>query len=1059
MAGFLDSMAGNLLGRIIGAAGRPEFCHIRSELRNLETTVSNLKSGLRDAEEKQASDAELYDLLKQLKHAFSMADDLLEVLECDYLKWRVQNRKNDVDKKGCQFFSCFSSNFLVSATKTAAEINEITKTLDTIEETLSEFSLVEDENEHIKRLKSEMSLRSSITGSQVFSRLLHLKKEAILSDNFDYIVGRDEAKQSIIDELLKDEDDEQKSRRILSIHGDGGMGKTALAKLVYNDNEVFDHFDKRMWIWVSEDFDVRRIRREVLSSATGEKVSDVLSDCRLLIRLKRNFIGRKFLLVLDDFGDLDSGRVSELEKLVEMGANGSKIMITTRSEQTVQDSATYKVEKLDEEKSMVLFEQTFGRKILTGNMTRIHSELKKELVPKCGGVPLAIKSLAGLLSLEASYGVEWLDVTAFSEKWKQEEVKEGGCVLHALKLSYDLMPSYLKPCFLCFSLLPKDYVFYSFEIIQLWMAQGILHSDSKDPEVVGEQYFNELWSRGLLEDVEEHALGYWFKIHSLVHDLAVQQASKEQQNLESLHQLSFVNCNNKDLPRPTCDKICVLSIPVGGGVEPKINGVPLFKCLTNFRQLRVLYLCNSSLEEIPTSIDALKHLRYLDLRGSRRLKRLPESICKLQSLQTLILAFCSELEELPKDIGNLISLRFLWIQTKQASLGKDGIGSLTSLRFLAIGGSKSLTRLFDDIDRLNSLQTLIIYDCKSLLTLPKGLESLSTLCNMALWGCEQLKWTISLELLRLKKLILRGLPSFAIFPTWLNRFDADLEVLEVGEFPTLRVLPSWLPNLWELRILGISNCPRLEGRMPLYMDNCDKMEELRITFCGMFSKNVMNESNHEEWGISHVSTIYVDTRRTNPRVTSIDEHEAAGGAEVKHGVDNDEQESDAQHVGFNNDAGVRPKQDGIGSDIHESIGTRQVNGAAEDGRVGAGQTGQGEHNRTTNDDHLEANIGSDIGTGRPLNPEHDKANNDSHVGTGQTVGEKVDEVGDDRLVGTEQTLGDPNVGTRHIVRAKQDVITDESHAGAKLGGANENGDAEVDRAGSEQTMVITVEGF
>ncbi|KAG6580919.1 putative disease resistance protein RGA1, partial [Cucurbita argyrosperma subsp. sororia] len=421
MAGLLDIVAGNLLGRIVKAADRPDFRHIRSELRNLETTVSNLKPRLRDAEEKQASDAELYDLLKRLKHAFSVADDLLEELECEYLKWRVQNRKNDVYKKGCQFFSCFSSNFFVSATKTAAKINEITKTLDTIEETMSEFSLVEDENEHIKRLKSEMSLRTSITGLQVFSRLLHLKKEAILSDNFDYIVGRDEAKQSIIDELLKDEDDEQKSRLILSIHGDGGMGKTALAKLVYNAHQVFDHFDKRMWICVSEDFDVRRIRREVLSSATGEKVSDLLTDCRLLIRLKRSFAGRKLLLVLDDFGALDPDRVSELEKLVKMGANGSKIMITTRSEQTVQDSATYKVEKLDEEKSMVLFEQTFGSKNLTENMTRIHSELKKELVPKCGGVPLAIKSLAGLLSSEASDGVEWLDVKALREKLKQEE--------------------------------------------------------------------------------------------------------------------------------------------------------------------------------------------------------------------------------------------------------------------------------------------------------------------------------------------------------------------------------------------------------------------------------------------------------------------------------------------------------------------------------------------------------------------------------------------------------------------------------------------------------------
>lgn len=1071
MAGLLDSVAGNLLGRITEAAARPEFGDIRNELRNLETTVSNLKAGIRDAEEKQAIDYELYGLLKQLKDAFSMADNLIEELECDYLKWRVQNPKNDVDEKRSQFSSCFSSNFLVSPSKTAAEINRITKTLDMIEETMSNFSLVEDENEYIKRLKGEMTLRTSITGSQAFARLLHLRKEAILSDNVDSIIGRDEAKQSIIDELVKDEDDKQKSPRILSIHGDGGMGKTALAKLVYNAHQVFDHFDKRMWVCVSEDFDVQRIRREILSSATGEKVTDALTDRRLLIRLQRNFVGKKFLLVLDDFGALDPDRVSELGKIVNMGANGSKIMITTRSQKTLNDATAHNIEKLDEKNSMVLFEHTFGSKKLTENVEEL-----KELVPKCGGAPLAIKCLAGLLSSKVSDGVECLNVKDLSEKWKQEEVNEGGCVLRALRTSFDLMPSYLKPCFLCFSLLPKDNVFYSFELIQLWMAQGILYSGSKDPEAVGEQYFNELWFRGLLEDVEEHTLGYWFKIHNLVHDLAVQQA-KEQKNLENLHQLSFVDCNSKDLPPLTSYDIRFLSIPVGRGMEPKINGVPLFKCITKFRQLRFLYLCNSSLEELPTSIDTLKHLRYLDLRGNQRLKRLPESICKLQSLQTLILAFCSELEELPRNIKNMISLRFLWIQTKQANLGKDGIGSLTSLRFLAIGGSDNLTHLFEDIDKLNSLQTLIIYDCKSLLTLPKDLENLSSLCNMAIWGCERLRLTFSLESLHLRKLILRGLTAVGNLPKWMYCLDANLEVLEIGEFPTLRVLPFWLANYWELRILGISHCPRLEAHcMPSDLHYCDKMEELRITFCGSLSINSMKENNHESLHISHIPTIYVDSKKIKPRVASTDKHGAGQTEEEsEHGVYSDDHESDAHHVGFDDNAGVEPKHDDI-----DSHGLK----AAMDNRVGAGQTGRGEHDRAMNDNHLDADNESHVGTGQPLKAEHvgdeqtvgakqDDANDkNSHVGGGQTEGLKQDGITDESHVGAKQTIeakkdgaaDDNHVGVGQI-GAKHDGETNKHTDVGKNEGANENGHGKVclgdnDHAGgADQAMVITYEGF
>uniref|UniRef100_A0A0A0LBX7 Uncharacterized protein n=2 Tax=Cucumis sativus TaxID=3659 RepID=A0A0A0LBX7_CUCSA len=613
-------------------------------------------------------------------------------------------------------------------------------------------------------------------------------------------------------------------------------------------------------------------------SATGENVTTVaLTESRLRIRLQRYFFGKKILLVLDDFGNLDPERVSELKKIVKMGVGGSKIMITTRSDETLNVATTHKIDKLDETISMQIFEDTYGSEGLSEGLR--DDLYLKNLVAECGGAPLAIKCLAGLLSSKPSDGAKSPNVKDLSEKWKQEEANNGGGVLCALRLSYDLMPSYLKPCFLCFSVLPKDNVFFSFELIQLWMAQGILPSGTKDnPEEVGEKYFKEFRDRRLLVDVEEHTLGYWFKIHSLVHDLAVQKAT-EQKNLGNFHMLSFVDCDS--IPSSTnYDNTRFISIPVVGGAGPNINS-DLFKCITQFRQLRFLYLCNSSLEEIPTSIDTLKHLRCLDLRGSQRLKRLPESICKLQSLQTLVLAFCSELEELPRNIKNLISLRFLWIQTKQARLEKDEIGSLTSLRFLAIGRSENLTHLFEDINKLNSLKTLIIYECKSLLTLPKGLENMKSICNMGIWECDRLRFTFSLASLHLKKLILRELTAVSTLPNWLSNLDGTLEVLEIGEFPTLRKLPIWLLNFWELRILGISNCPKLkhDSFPPELNYFCDKIEELRITFCGSLSKSLlkksMKEIEPESRVIFYIHTIYVDSKRMTPPVESTDEPKEA----------------------------------------------------------------------------------------------------------------------------------------------------------------------------------------
>uniref|UniRef100_A0A2C9V565 R13L1/DRL21-like LRR repeat region domain-containing protein n=1 Tax=Manihot esculenta TaxID=3983 RepID=A0A2C9V565_MANES len=104
---------------------------------------------------------------------------------------------------------------------------------------------------------------------------------------------------------------------------------------------------------------------------------------------------------------------------------------------------------------------------------------------------------------------------------------------------------------------------------------------------------------------------------------------------------------------------------------------------SNFRNLRVFDLHNSEIEKVPTCIQKMKYLRYLDLSRNDKIKALPNSISRLQLLQVLKLSNCEELRELPKDITKLVNLRHLdcercWSLTHMPC----GLGKLTSLQML-----------------------------------------------------------------------------------------------------------------------------------------------------------------------------------------------------------------------------------------------------------------------------------------------------------------------------------------------------------------------------------------
>ncbi|KAL5543169.1 hypothetical protein UlMin_010879 [Ulmus minor] len=170
------------------------------------------------------------------------------------------------------------------------------------------------------------------------------------------------------------------------------------------------------------------------------------------------------------------------------GSKGSKIIVTTRKKSVAElmgDVEAYHLEGLCPEDCLSLFVKCAFK---DGGEKRNQKliDIGEQIVEKCKGVPLAVTSLGRLLYSELD-PQKWISVRD-SELWelKEEEVE----IFHALRLSYNKLPSYLKQCFHYCALFPKDHLFYNIDLIGHWMAHGLLqsHSGKVTLEDVGEMY-------------------------------------------------------------------------------------------------------------------------------------------------------------------------------------------------------------------------------------------------------------------------------------------------------------------------------------------------------------------------------------------------------------------------------------------------------------------------------------------------------------------------------------------------------------------------------------------
>ncbi|KAI3413000.1 uncharacterized protein J3R85_016640 [Psidium guajava] len=678
----LFSLATNILNSLAAEVAKPGgsfasqkiqlLCGAKKELQSLERTLQSIQAVLLDAEKQQWHNNQVKLWLKRLKDVLYDVQDLFDDVTTENLRRKVASG-NKTWKEVRLFFS--KSNQLAHRLKVANKIQELRKTLDGIEK---------DEVFNLERHLSEETMA------------IGRGKKPEFSASDERIIGREEDKEKIKRLLFDPSSSDTVS--FVSIVGKGGLGKTALTRLVFHDREVEKHFDPKMWVCVSDVFDVKFIIKEILRSAKDEcqgqdHENKPLEELQSLLR--ETLARKKYLLVLDDMWNENRHKWLELGHWLNGGVRGSKILITTHSRKvaTVIDekSAIYDLQGLSRDESWDLFKEVaFGDR--RASLDQRLEEMGRDIVRKCAGVPLAIRTIGNLL-----YGKEegeWLrfKVKEFPEIPEIDAVDNG--IMQVLKFSYDRLPSCLKHCFAYCSLFPKDYVYDKEMMIQLWVAQGFIESPNGEDnlEEIADNYLSDLLYRSFVDvaDVRNDGELVAFKMHDLMHDLAQKVAGDECKIVDfeergtygGIRHASFLSLIFSEEKMTSLLKTSILRtfLYLNGYGRHTTRFSVLDKVFSGLRHCRVLGL---DIPLTPSSIGKLKHLRFLDVSGNRSMWSLPDSITDLVNLHTLKLSDCVWLETLPRELKKMINLRHLLID-----------------------GCSSLSHMPCGLNHLSSLQTL-----------------------------------------------------------------------------------------------------------------------------------------------------------------------------------------------------------------------------------------------------------------------------------------------------------------------------------------------------------------
>ncbi|XP_031100362.1 putative late blight resistance protein homolog R1B-8 [Ipomoea triloba] len=497
-----------------------------------------------------------------------------------------------------------------------------------------------------------------------------------------FMVGNNNALEEIKDKLTNS----SKEREVISITGMGGIGKTTLAKNVYEDKDIKRHFDIRAWITVSQSYSLDDLLRVLLQSidvsSPTEEQSVLLQSIdasspteeqsagtfELKDKVRKLLLGKRYLIAIDDiwstqvWDDLKICFPSEKR-------NGSRVLLTTRLTNVATHASSgglpFSMPTLSKEESWDLFCKKIFAKESCPPIE--FQEIGRDIVMKCKGLPLSIILMAGILSKAKMKVEDWenvaRDVALSSTLYEEQNCEK------ILLLSYNHLPENLKTCFLYLGVFPEDYEIPVRRLVGYWVAQGFVEDDealvANNKEEVGWQKLQDLIDRNLIFVEKRGCCGRikTCKIHDLTHEMCLRlakgknilhviddkfhvgQSSKEisqeeEENgnfwvsLQSISNISRLDFEHRTLQK--CHSfLAMFPSKYGFGYD---GGSPIFtNYLFTATSIQVLDL-QFVFPYLPASlwINNLSQLRYLALHISAFSGSL-SILSSLKNLQTLIL--------------------------------------------------------------------------------------------------------------------------------------------------------------------------------------------------------------------------------------------------------------------------------------------------------------------------------------------------------------------------------------------------------------------------------------
>ncbi|XP_057431307.1 disease resistance protein RPM1-like [Lotus japonicus] len=638
------------------------------------------------------------------------------------------------------------------------------------------------------------------------------------------VVGFEAPRDELIRWLVEGE---EAKRTVISVVGQGGQGKTTLAKKVYDTKEVIEHFRCHATITVSKSYNVDSLLRDMLQQFCNESNKDppqAMEGEPLRAEVTKHLQDKRYLILFDNVWDINFWKV--IEYALKDNKKGSRILITTRNMDVAMSCKrsslvlVHQLQPLSRIKSLELFyKKAFFE--FDGDCPKNLLDVSAKIVEKCDDLPLAIVAIGGLLSGKDRDPFQW---ERFNEtlSFELEKNPDLSVITKILGLSYHDLPYYLKWCFLYFGIYPEDYEIKADRLIRQWVAEGFVKDEKvKTVEETAETYLTDLIHRSLVQVTSLASDG---KTRSCrVHDLVRQMILDKIQDLSFCH---FPSSENEKKPvfdgmvrRLTIASSCNNGM---GSVETSnIRSLHIFKneelpdsyvtsIPSRHRLLKVLDLEDVSLyHQVPKNLGDLFLLRYLSFRNTK-VENLPGSIGMLLNLETLDLRQ-TLVRELPREINMLTKLRHLLAYDISKGVGygiqlKNGIGDIESLQTLReVEADHGGIELIKELERLTELRMLGLTNVKgeytsALCSSINNKQHLEKLYITAVNGKEVIDLHHHVSAPRLRKLRLTG--RLNNFPHWVRNLNLLVKLSLSHSMLTHDPLES-LKDLTNLQYLSI----------------------------------------------------------------------------------------------------------------------------------------------------------------------------------------------------------------------------------------------------------------